>query len=97
MLASILKIFFLQDSIFCCNNFILYKKFSLHFFLKKKGEGTSVMIEMQQQEIFLKNTSRQNFGIAIIFFFASEAVNIMFIVVVQKSHLHIHSELSFEK
>ena len=97
MLASILKIFFLQDSIFCCNNFILYKKFSLHFFLKKKGEGTLVMIEMQQQEIFFKEHIKAKFWDCDYFFFASEAVNIMFIVVVQKSHLHIHSELSFEK
>jgi len=55
------------------------------------------MIEMQQQEIFFKEHIKAKFWDCDYFFFASEAVNIMFIVVVQKSHLHIHSELSFEK
>ena len=56
------------------------------------------MIEMQQQEIFFKEHIKAKFwDCDYFFFFASEAVNIMFIVVVQKSHLHIHSELSFEK
>ena len=42
--ASIdLKNFFLQDSIFCCNNFILYKKNSHCIFLKKKGKEQQSM------------------------------------------------------
>ena len=55
--------------------------------------------EAQQQEsYFFKNTSRHNFGIAIIFFSHQQvAVNIIMFMVVQKSHLHIHSGLKIEK
>jgi len=52
---------------------------------------------MQQQEIFFKEHIKAKFWDCDYFFFALAAVNIMFIMVVQKSHLHIHSGQKFEK